>query len=259
MNVLIVIAHPDRNSLNSALANVIATSFLNQGHQVKFSNLYDMNWKSEITHEDFPKISKKERLHVAVTSQKAFQAQDLTKDVLLEQEKLRWADGVVFQFPLWWFSMPAILKGWFERVYSYGFAYGVGEHNDKHWGDRYGEGVMKGKRAMLSVTCGGWESHYSNRGINGPINDLLFPINHGILYYPGFDVLPSFVQYKVDHFNEDDFKQTSDQLKNIVDNFWTEKPIKYRQQNNGEYTIPDMRLKSGIEKMGSTGFAIHES
>ncbi len=61
-----------------------------------------------------------------------------------------WADAVIFQFPLWWFSMPAILKGWIERVYAYGFAYGVGEHSESHWGDRYGEGSMTGKRAMLS-------------------------------------------------------------------------------------------------------------
>jgi NAD(P)H dehydrogenase (quinone) len=73
--------------------------------------------------------------------------------------------------------MPAIMKGWIERVYAYGFAYGVGEHSDTHWGDRYGEGMMAGKRAMVIVTTGGWASHYSARGINGPLDDLLFPIS----------------------------------------------------------------------------------
>jgi hypothetical protein len=89
--------------------------------------------------------------------------------------------------PLWWFSMPAILKGWVDRVYSFGFAYGVGSTATRD-GDRYGEGRLAGKRAMLLVTAGGWEEHYAGRGINGPIEDLLFPINHGILYYPGYDV-----------------------------------------------------------------------
>lgn len=37
--------------------------------------------------------------------------------------------------------MPAILKGWVDRVFAYGFAYGVGEHSDKRWGDRYGDGT----------------------------------------------------------------------------------------------------------------------
>jgi putative NADPH-quinone reductase len=80
--------------------------------------------------------------------------------------------------------MPAILKGWVDRVYAYGFAYGVGEHSDQRWGDRFGEGTLVGKRAMLIVTTGGWEEHYSARGVNGPIDDLLFPVNHGVLYYP---------------------------------------------------------------------------
>jgi len=67
-----------------------------------------------------------------------------TPDITREQEKLHWADTVIFQFPLWWFTMPAIMKGWFERVYAYGFAYGVGEHSDSHWGDRFGEVVVSG-------------------------------------------------------------------------------------------------------------------
>lgn len=47
---------------------------------------------------------------------------------------------MIFQFPLWWFSMPAIMKGWIDRVYAWGFAYGVGEHSDRHW-DRYGKAL----------------------------------------------------------------------------------------------------------------------
>ncbi len=94
--------------------------------------------------------------------------------------------------------MPAIMKGWIDRVYAWGFAYGVGEHSDRHWGDRYGEGTFIGKRAMLIVTAGGWAEHYSPRGINGPIDDILFPIQHGMLFYPGFEVLPPLVFYRTD-------------------------------------------------------------
>src|SRR3546814_19063993 len=108
--------------------------------------------------------------------------------------------------------MPAILKGWVERVYAYGFAYGVGEHSDTRWGDRYGEGAMAGKRAMLIVTAGGWESHYGARGINGPIDDILFPIQHGILYYPGFDVLPPFIHYRPGRIGQARFSATCDAL-----------------------------------------------
>ena len=57
--------------------------------------------------------------------------------------------------------MLAILKGWVDRVYAFGFAYGVGERSDTHWGDRFGEGTLAGKRAMLIVTVGGWAAHYA--------------------------------------------------------------------------------------------------
>ena len=53
--------------------------------------------------------------------------------------------------------MPAILRS-VDRVYSFGFAYGVGEQSETRWGDRYGEGTLAGKRAMLLVTTGGWRS-----------------------------------------------------------------------------------------------------
>src|SRR5690606_697581 len=145
------------------------------------------------------------RLKVPGASKDAFVADGLTADVAMEIEKLRWADTLILQFPLWWFSMPAILKGWVDRVFAYGFAYGVGEHSDHRWGDRYGEGCLAGKKAMLMVTVGGWREHYSARGINGPMEDLLFPIHHGILFYPGYQVLPPFVVYQADRFGERDF------------------------------------------------------
>ncbi|MBS4076671.1 NAD(P)H-dependent oxidoreductase, partial [Ameyamaea chiangmaiensis] len=188
MNVLIVFAHPERHSLNGALLDVAVSELTAQGHDVQVSDLYAMHWKAAVDKDDFPALSSDEPLKVWKASNDGFAANALTEDVKAEQEKLLWADTVILQFPLWWFAMPAILKGWVDRVYASGFAYGVGEHSEQRWGDRYGEGVMAGKRAMLMVTAGGWPEHYSDRGINGPIDDLLFPINHGILFYPGFTV-----------------------------------------------------------------------
>ena len=173
---------------------------------MRVSDLYAQGWKSEVDRADFPLLPPDARLTPAAASRQAFESGTLTADVKAEIEKLLWADVLILQFPLWWFSMPAILKGWVDRVFAYGFAYGVGEHSDRRWGDRYGEGTLAGKRAMLIVTAGGWEEHYSARGINGPIDDLLFPINHGILYYPGYDVLPPFVVYKADRLDEAGFE-----------------------------------------------------
>lgn len=257
MKVLIVFAHPERESVNGSLLNVSIEELEKQGHEVKCSDLYRMNWKACVDRADFPNLEKDQRLRPAVASYMASNDNSLTDDVNEEQTKLKWADTVILQFPLWWFSMPAILKGWVERVFSCGFAYGVGEHSEKHWGDRYGEGMMLGKRAMLVVTAGGWPQHYSARGINGVIDDLLFPINHGILYYPGFTVLPSFLAYRVDRFDEDKFEKCADELRERLRTLETTEPIQYRPQNAGDYEIPSLELRRGLEEPGTTGLAIH--
>jgi len=154
--------------------------------------------------------------------------------------------------------MPAILKGWIERVYAFGFAYGVGEHSDTHWGDRFGEGTLAGKRAMLMVTAGGWESHYGPRGINGPIDEVLYPIQHGILFYPGFDVMPPFIVYRADSTDESRFVHIRDELGQRLDTLFSADPIAFRPQNKGDYDIPALTLRDDILP-GRTGLSIHVS
>lgn len=258
MNVLIVFAHPEGRSLNGSLRDVAVAQLKADGHSVQVSDLYAMNWKSQIDRADFPPLEPEARLRVAVASGEAFAKDALTEDVRAEQEKLRWADAIIFQFPIWWFSMPAILKGWVERVYALGFAYGVGEHSDKRWGDRYGEGVLAGKRAMLIATAGGWDQHYGPRGINGPIDDLLFPINHGILFYPGADVLPPLVVYQADRTDEAGFQSLADQVRERMRTLFSTAPIAYRKQNHGDYLIPQMTLRDDLHPDGE-GFAIHRT
>ncbi|MCX4198795.1 NAD(P)H-dependent oxidoreductase, partial [Methylobacterium organophilum] len=179
------------------------------------------------------------------------------EDVVAEQAKLLWADQLILLFPLWWFGLPAILKGWIDRVYAHGFAYGVGEHSDRRWGDRYGEGRLAGRRAMLIVTAGGWEEHYSARGINGPIDDLLFPIQHGILHYPGYAVLPPFVVYRADGLDAAAFAAVAERLRDRLSALATTPPIPFRRQNGGDYLIPGMQLRPGLEAPGARGFALH--
>jgi NAD(P)H dehydrogenase (quinone) len=258
MNVLIVFAHPEPRSLNGALRNVAVNELRAQGHDVRISDLYAQGWRPAVDRADFPGLPPEGRLIPVDASKKAFEANALTGDVKAEIEKLLWADVLILQFPLWWFSMPAILKGWVDRVFAYGFAYGVGEHNDMRWGDRYGEGTLAGKRAMLIVTAGGWEEHYSARGVNGPIDDLLFPINHGILYYPGYDVLPPFVVYQVDRLDSTGFERIAERLRARMCTLATTPPIRYRKQNGGDYLIPTMQLRPGLGDPDASGFRLHQ-
>lgn len=82
-----------------------------------------------------------------------------------EQNLLQEADVIVFQFPLYWYSVPPMLKKWFDDVLTYGFAYG--ENGDK----------LKGKKVLLSITTGGAEEAYSATGYNRvSVKDVLIPI-----------------------------------------------------------------------------------
>lgn len=256
MNVLIVYAHPEPRSLSGSLKDFAVQHLQHSGHQVQVSDLYAMQWKAPLDAADTRAPLVGDHFDATVDSRFAYDHQLQAADIAAEQEKLRWADTVIFQFPLWWFSMPAIMKGWFDRVYANGFAYGVGEHNEQHWGDRYGEGNLSGKRAMLVVTTGGWELHYSPRGINGPINDLLFPIQHGLLFYPGFSVLPPLVFYRVQKSAAERFAGWCDALATRLDTLEQTAPIAYRQQNGGEYEIPALTLKAEFVPEES-GLGVH--
>ncbi|NIE52581.1 NAD(P)H-dependent oxidoreductase [Pantoea sp. Ap-870] len=256
MNVLIVYAHPEPRSLNGSLKDFAVNHLQQAGHQVQVSDLYAMQWKAQLDAADTLVPPVGAHFDATLDSRFAYDNQLQAADIAAEQEKLRWADTVIFQFPLWWFSMPAIMKGWFDRVYANGFAYGVGEHNDHHWGDRYGEGTLAGKRAMLVVTTGGWESHYAPRGINGPIEDLLFPIQHGMLFYPGFSVLPPLVLYRVQKSAQERFAGWCAALAQRLDRLAQDQPIAFRRQNGGEYVIPALTLREDLAE-GERGFGVH--
>ncbi|TDU83543.1 NAD(P)H dehydrogenase (quinone) [Kribbella voronezhensis] len=256
MKTHIVYAHPEPHSLNGSLKDLAVTTLEAAGHEVQVSDLYAMNWKAVVEAADFGEQATSP-LQVVRSSGAAYDAGALTPDVMAEQEKLLWADTVIFQFPLWWYTMPAILKGWVDRVFSYHFAYGVGVHDETRYGERFGEGTLQGRRAMLSVTAGGPESHYSDRGINGPIDDLLFPIHHGILYYPGLEVLPPFVLYGTDRMTADEFKDAAKAWTERLLSLETTDPIPFRPQNFGDYEIPSLQLKPNLELPGRGSFDLH--
>ncbi|EHN80336.1 NAD(P)H dehydrogenase [Streptomyces coelicoflavus ZG0656] len=256
MKTLIVHAHPEPRSLNGSLKDLAVSTLEAAGHEVRVSDLYAMDWKAVVDAADYREHATSP-LRVAPSSGRAYEAGALTPDVAAEQDKLLWADTVVFQFPLWWYTMPAILKGWVDRVFTYRFAYGVGVHDETRYGERFGEGTLRGRRAILSVTVGGPEAHYSDRGINGPIEDLLFPIHHGILYYPGLEVLPPFVLYGADRLTRGAWDDAVKAWRERLLSLETNEPVAFRRQNFGDYEMPSLRLKQGLEAPGRHGFGLH--
>src|SRR5687767_239400 len=109
--VLIVHAHPEPTSLNRQLVEIAVTVLAQQGHEVLLSDLYGMQWKAVFDEHDFPARANRERLCFVTESGHSYASGQQAADIAAEQQKLLAADAVIFQFPLWWFGMPAILKG----------------------------------------------------------------------------------------------------------------------------------------------------
>ncbi len=187
MRVFIVHAHHEPASFNGALTREATAALVGAGHEVVVSDLYAMGFDPVSDRRNFTTVKDCARLRQQTEEEHASLHDGFTAELRAEMDKLAWCDVLVFQFPLWWFGLPAILKGWVDRVFAVGQAYG-----NRRWFDR---GVFAGKRAMCSVTVGGLSAVYSEDGINGPISAILFPINHGILNFVGFTVIEPFVVF----------------------------------------------------------------
>ncbi len=186
MRVLIVHAHPDNKSFNAALTQSAIEQLTADGHDVQLSDLYAMKFKAVLDEDDFEQRNNVEQFHVAHEQTYAVEVGAQAADVTAEQEKVMWADLIIFQFPLWWFGMPAILKGWVDRVWARGFAY--------YTGRKYDTGMLRGKLGLICVTTGTSADTYAPDGIDGSLFDTLWPINNGVFRYTGCDVVePYFV------------------------------------------------------------------
>ena len=195
MNVLIVHAHPEAQSFTSAMKSAAVADFTAAGHTVVVSDLYAMNWNPVASAADFGTRGNAEYLNYALEQRANVDAQTLAPDIEAELKKLEAADLVIFSFPLYWFSVPAILKGWFDRVLVSGRVYG---------GRRfYDQGGLKGKHAMLALTCGGRDYMLAEGGIHGDIDKILMPVLQGTLAYTGMTVLPTFVGYHVPYLTQE--------------------------------------------------------
>ena len=187
MKVLIVHAHPEPRSFVGALRDVAVDELTRLGHEVRVSDLHALGFRADSGRHDFLEAADPAYLKPQREQMHASERGTFAPDVQAELGKLLWADTVVWTFPLWWFSVPAILKGWVDRVFVMGAVYGGGRV--------YANGALKGRRAMLAFTTGGPAASYAPGGFNGDLNVLLYPIHHGIFWFTGMAVLPPFVVY----------------------------------------------------------------
>ena len=167
MKAVVIYAHPNPMSFNSAIAAVVREELEKKGAQVKFKDLYAMNWNPVLSAKDF----------------EGYHTGNLPEDIKAEQADISEADVIVMVSPVWWFSIPAILKGYIDRVLSIGFAY---EYTPT--GPR---GMLNGKKALLITTSGADDRAAKQSGM---VDGITKSVVNSVFGFSGF------AQYKYKNF-----------------------------------------------------------
>lgn len=199
MNTLLVLAHPEPTSFTANLARHGATALQEAGHAVDVVDLYAMEFDPVSDRRNFIGRVDPDRFDQQMEERFASMHNGFVPELQAQMDRLASCDLLILQFPMWWLGMPAIMKGWIDRVFAVGRTYGGGRWFDRGW--------MRGKRAMLAVTIGGTEKAYSPDGIYGAAEDVLRPINHGILAFCGFEVIEPFIVYAPSRKCEQELQQ----------------------------------------------------
>ncbi|REC49665.1 NAD(P)H-dependent oxidoreductase [Chryseobacterium pennipullorum] len=171
MRHLIIYAHPNENSLNHSLLNTVIENLESQDHEIRIRDLYTIGFNPILSLAD-------------MQGQRMGQVSD---DVKLEQEHILWAEQITFIYPIWWTGLPAIMKGYIDRVFSYGFAYRYDQGIQK--------GLLKGKKAVIINTHGKSVEEYEQTGMD---KALSLTSDAGIFIYSGLEIIRHFFFDKAD-------------------------------------------------------------
>jgi len=202
MHALIVYAHPEPTSFTAALKDTAVDALRGAGHTVDVSDLYAEGFNPVAGRHDFVEAFDSNRFHYQTEQGHAHATHGFAPEIAREQQRFLKADLVIWVYPIWWGGVPAILKGWFDRVLAYGFAYSDGR--------RYDTGFFPDKRGILCLTTGGTRQRFSPTDVYGSIDQVLWPVQRLMLEYLAIRALEPFVAYgtpRVDQQTREDYLQ----------------------------------------------------
>lgn len=186
MKNLIVYAHPNSGSLNHFFKQTVLESLQESGEEIAVRDLNEINFNPVLSLED-------------MNGQRMGKVAD---DVQTEQDFITWADRIIFIYPIWWTGMPAIMKGYIDRVFSYGFAY------------RYDQGVQKGlltgKKTIIINSHGKSNAEYEAMGMD---KALALTSDTGIFTYSGLEIQQHFYFDKADRASAESILDWENQIK----------------------------------------------
>lgn len=187
MQVLILYAHPEPTSFCGAMRDVAVEALASAGHQVTVSDLYAEGFNPVAGRHDFLTVADPDRFHYQTEQAHAAANDGFCPELKREQARFVAADLVILIFPLWWSGPPAIVKGWFDRVMAFGFAY--------RDGTRFSTGLFPEKAGMIAVSTGGTPERFSEGDAYGPIESVLMPLQKLWFGYLAMKALPIFAAY----------------------------------------------------------------
>lgn len=195
-HALIVHAHPETDSFVAAMRDTIRSELTGAGYTIAESDLYAMNFNPILSQADFPERKNGDHLVYALEQRHGYDTGTLPDDIMAEIGKVLAADLVIFTFPVFWFSVPAILKGWIDRVFISGPFYG---------GRRiYSSGGLRGKRALAAFSLGGRDHMFGPGSLHGELETgMLRHFLQGTLGYVGLNVIEPFVAYHAPYINQE--------------------------------------------------------
>lgn len=186
MKNLIVYAHPNSGSLNHFFKQTVLLSLQKSGEEIEVRDLNQINFNPVLCLDD-------------MSGQRMGKVAD---DVKTEQDFITWADRIIFIYPIWWTGMPAIMKGYIDRVFSYGFAY------------RYDQGIQKGlltgKKTIIINSHGKSNAEYEAMGMD---KALALTSDTGIFAYSGLEIQEHFYFDKADRASQENVSDWENQLK----------------------------------------------
>jgi len=138
MNCLIIYSHPNPKSFNHAILETLTRALQSNKNEVRIRDLYAMKFDPVLKAKDFQLMNEKKA----------------ASDVLREQDYVRWADVLIFIFPVWWNSLPAIARGYIDRVLSVGFAY-----------TQDAKGLLPGKKVLVIATMNAPQAACERMGV----------------------------------------------------------------------------------------------
>ncbi len=191
-NALIVTAHPVENSLSHTLAARIAARLREQGTQVEIADLHAEAFTPSMLRPDLALYHG--------------DASALPADILREQQRVERADMLVFVFPVYWWSVPGLLKGWFDRVLTLNWAYKVAE-------DGRIVGNLRDVPVRLIATAGTDETGFDKHGYSTAIQTQLV---EGVFGFCGLKNVRLDILYEADTASSEQVEDFLKELESVL-------------------------------------------